>query len=112
MELNKLKELYPVRNCEYEKNENGLVIVLFKNTKPSFIEKLFFKKLIEKPYKIDLDEIGSFIYEICDGKLNTEEVINKTREHFGVKVEPTEPRVIKFVEQLNRNKLITLYEKR
>lgn len=112
MEVNKIKELYPVRSCEFEKNEDGLVIVLFKNTKPSFIEKLFFKKLIGKPYKIDLDEIGSYIYQICDGKFNTEEIIIKVKEHFGEKVEPAEPRVLKFVEQLNKNKLITLYEKR
>lgn len=112
MEVDKLKELYPVRNCEYEKDENGLVIVLFKNTKPSFIEKIFFKKLINKPYKIDLDEIGSYIYEICDGKLNTTGIINTTKDHFGEKIEPAEERVIKFVEQLNKNKLITLYEKR
>ena len=112
MEVEIIKELYPFRSCEYEKNENGLVVVFYKNTKPSFIEKIFFKKLVAKPYKIDLDETGSYIYELCDGKLNTSEIINKTKEHFGEKVEPAEDRVIKFIEQLNKNKLITLYEKR
>lgn len=112
MEDNILKELYPIRNCEFEKNENGLVVVFYKNPKPSFIEKIFFKKLINKPYKIDLDEIGSYIYEICDGKFNTNEIVQKCKEHFGEKVEPVEERVIKFIEMLNKNKLITLYEKR
>ena len=112
MEVDKLLELYPIRNCEYEKNENGLVVVLYKNTKPSFIEKIFFKKLIAKPYKIDLDEVGSFIYQICDGKLNTSEIMDKAKEHFGEKIEPVEERVTAFVQQLNKNKLVTLYEKR
>lgn len=112
MEIDKIKKYYPVRNCDFEKTENGLIVVLFKKIKSSFIDKIFFKKLINKPHKIDLDEIGSFIYENCDGKINTETLIEKVREHFGVKVEPAEERVVKFIDQLNKNKLITLYEKR
>lgn len=112
MEIEEIKKYYPVRNCEYEKSNDGLVIVLFKKTKLSFIDKIFFKKLIDKPHKIDLDEIGSFIYENCDGKFNTENLISKVREQFGEKVEPAEERVVKFINQLNQNKLITLYEKR
>ena len=111
MQAENIKEFYPFRICEFEKKD-GLVIVLFKKTKPTFIEKIFFKKLIDKPYKIDLDEIGSFIWEFCDGKNTVEEIMKKTKEHFGERVEPVEERVEKFVHQLNKNKLIRLYEKR
>jgi len=112
MDIEKIKKLYPVRNCEFEKNNDDLAVVLFKKTKLSFIDKIFFKKLSNKPYKIDLDETGSFIYENCGGKFSVEDLIQKVKENFGEKVEPAEERVVKFVEQLNTNKLITLYEKR
>ena len=106
----KLKGLYPVKACEFEVND-GLVVVSYKNTKPSFIEKIFFKKIIAKPYKIDFDEIGSFIWLNCDGKINVNQLTNISKNHFGDKIEPAEERVEKFVEMLYKNKLITLYEK-
>ena len=58
--MGKLGNIYPVKNCEHELN-NDLVTVLYKKEKVGFIERTFFKKQSIKPYKIDLDEIGSFI---------------------------------------------------
>lgn len=105
------KELFPVRICEFEIN-NNLVTVLFKKQKPTFIEKIFFNKQLEKPYKIDLDEIGSFIWHLCDGKKNIAEITNSAREKFIEKIEPAEERVKLFINQMNKNHLIKLYEKK
>ena len=104
-------ELFPLRICEFENKEN-LVTVLFKNQQPTIIEKIFFRKYLHKPYKIDLDEIGSYIWKLCDGKNNVSSIIDRSREYFGEKIEPAENRVKTFIKQLNRNKLIQLYEKR
>jgi len=104
-------KIVPVRNCEHEIN-NELVTVLFKKEKPTFIEKLFFKKQLEKPYKIDLDEIGSFIWHLCDGTKNISEITKLASEHFNDKIEPAKERVELFVKELNKNKLVSLFEKR
>lgn len=109
--MSEFKELFPIRICEYEIN-NNLVTVLFKKQKPTFIEKIFFKKQIEKPYKIDLDEIGSFIWKLCDGKKNIEEITNSAKENFLEKIEPADERVKLFINQMNKNHLIKLYEKK
>lgn len=108
--MDNILSLYPVKQCEHE-IKDGLVVVLFRNTKPSFIEKLFFKKLVNKPYKIDLDEIGSFIWHLCDSKNNVEEIARLAKEEFGEKIDPVEERVVEFMKQMHKTKLIELYQK-
>ncbi len=108
--MSNILSLYPVRLHEYEV-VNDIVVVLFIDPKPSFIEKIFFKKLSKTPSKLDLDEIGSFIWLLCDGKLSVEEIIQKGRENFGEKIEPAENRVETFFKNLYAQKLIELYQK-
>ncbi len=105
------KSLYPFRNCEFEEKDN-LVTVLYKNKRPSFVEKIFFKKQLNKPYKIDLDEIGTFIWHLCDGAKNISEITETAKNHFQEKIEPAEQRVELFINQMNKNRLIRLYEKK
>lgn len=109
--MSKLKSIYPVRNCEHELN-NSLVTVLFKKKKVGFIERTFFKKQIEKPHKIDLDEIGSFIWLLIDGKKNVEEITLLAKTQFNEKIEPAEERVELFINQMHRNKFVSLFEKK
>lgn len=108
--MQKFTGLFPIRNCKYEIN-NNLVTVLFVKEKLTFIEKLFFKKQSKKPYKIDLDEIGSFVWELCDGKNNVNKITELSKAHFQDKIEPAQDRVELFIKQMNKNKLISLYEK-
>ena len=85
--MSEMNFLYPIRECDFEENE-GLVIVLYKNKKPSFI------------------------WHLCDGNKNVGEIINTTQSHFNEKIEPAEQRVHLFINQLNKNRLIKLYEKK
>ncbi len=103
------KELVPARQCEFE-DKNGTVTVLYKK-EPSKFDKLFSRWLKNKPYRIDLDEIGSFIWRKINGVLNIGEIIDIAQDNFGEKIEPAEERVIMFFKQMHRTKLIMLYEK-
>ena len=109
--MKRFLEIYPIRTCDYE-TQNGLVTVFYKDRKPSFVEKIFFKKNLAKPYKIDLDNIGSFVWGLCDGNNNVQTIINKTEAEFGSQVAPADNRVKLFIEQLSKNKLLSLFEKR
>lgn len=109
--MSDLTKVYPVRNCETE-TKNGLITVLYKKEKLTFIEKTFFKKQSAKPHKIDLDEIGSFIWLSIDGKRNIGEIIEIADKHFGEKISPTKERVELFVNQMHKNKLVSLFEKK
>lgn len=106
-----LDDVYPIRDCEDEMN-NDLVTVLYRKKKLNIIERIFFKKLSSKPYKIDLDEIGSYIWNLCDGKNNVEQITEISREHFKDKIEPANERVELFIKQMNKNKLVKLYKKK
>lgn len=102
-------EMVPVRECEHEVNENITTVLFIK--KPSIIEKIFFRNQVNKPYKIDLDEIGSFIWGQINGVLNIREITDISKKHFGDKIEPAEERVLKFFKQMHSTKLIMLYRK-
>jgi len=103
--------IYPFRNCEYDIN-NNVITVLYKKEKLTFIEKTFFKKQSSKPHQIDLDEIGSFIWLLCDGKKNVCEITKIASDHFLEKIEPAKERVELFIKQMHKNKLVSLYEKK
>ena len=103
-------DLIPVRKVQHE-IINNFVVLKFKNSKKGFIDKLFFKNKKEVTDKIDLDEIGSFIWLLIDGKKSVNSLINFTSEKFGEKVEPVDQRVKLFLKQMNDNHLIILFKK-
>ncbi len=108
--IEKMEELYPKRLFEHEENEDKVTVLYFERN-PSFIEKIFFKKQLKKPRKIELDEIGSFVWLLCDGTKNVAEITEEARKRFGEKIEPAKERTELFVEQLYRSKLVELFRK-
>ena len=108
--MESIMKAYPIRACEYEKI-NNVVVVFVKKQNPNILDKKVFKKYFRKPHKIDLDEIGSFVWELCDGDLSVEEIAVKVRETFSDKVEPAEKRVELFIRQMTKTKLINLFTK-
>ncbi len=109
--MKNFENVFPFRNCEHEMHDI-IITVNYKKEKLTFIEKLFFKKQSAKPHKIDLDEIGSFIWLLCDGKKNVGEITKLARDHFLDKIEPAKDRVELFINQMHKNKLVSLYEKK
>lgn len=89
----------PIRNSEisYTSDENGLV-TLEKINKGLFnkIAQKFFKK--PKISYIHMEEIGSFIWLIIDGKKDIEAIGKYVSKHFGDKAEPLYERLSKYVQ--------------
>lgn len=109
MEDQEILNYIPVHKCESEQNGDIITILYYKE--PNFLERTIFKKLAEKPLKADLDEIGSFIWPLIDGKTSVAEIVEKSKEKFGEKINPASERVCLFIRQLNQNKFIQLYKK-
>ncbi|MBK7106557.1 MAG: PqqD family protein [Ignavibacteriae bacterium] len=105
------ESIYPIRECEFIE-ENNLVTVFYLNKHPSFIEKIFFRNQLKKPHKIDLDDVGSFIWHLCDGKNTIDQIVEKAKNHFSEKIEPANQRVELFINQMNNNKIIKLYQRK
>lgn len=102
-----LLDLIPVQNIQSNQKEEEFCVLL----KPKFTHPLLVKHLLprlKKPYfKIKLDEIGSFIWNLCDGKNTVKEIGNLLRERFGERVEPLYERIGLFFQNLEKNKFIT-----
>lgn len=107
------KEIYlnliPVRNIEFE-IENDLVVLLVPKN-PKKYEKLFFKKWSSTPNKYDLDEIGSFIWMCCDGINDFELIIEMASNKFQEKIEPAYDRIKLFLDTMSKNHFIKYYKK-
>lgn len=58
-------------------------------------------------YRLKLDEIGSFVWEHCNGMDEVQEIGEKLRKKFGDRVEPVQERLALFFKQLERSKSIT-----
>ena len=102
-----LLELIPDRNIKSEKTEDGFSVLL----KPKYRHPLFVKHALPRMkspnYKIKLDDIGSFIWDLCDGSNNVKEIGRQLEEKFGDKVEPLYDRLRIFFQNLEKNKFIT-----
>ena len=102
-----LLDLVPVRKVEWKKAEDGLIVLL----KPKYAHTFFVKHALPRfkspNYKIRLDEIGSHIWEACDGKLTVMELGKRLKDKFGAKIEPLFDRLALFIQNMERNRFIS-----
>jgi hypothetical protein len=106
-----LSNLFPVRACEFEESADGLIVALYRKAQHNFLEKILFKSMLDKPQKIDLDEIGSFIWKLCDGNKSMQQIVEQAKIKFSERIEPAVQRVKLFVDKMHSMKLINLYKK-
>ncbi len=93
-------EKKPQKNNEIGwKNENGNVTLEIENK--GFFNRLA-QKLLKKPKisYIHLDDMGSFIWPLIDGKTDIITLGEKVKEHFGDKAEPLYERLSKYIKIL------------
>jgi len=69
------------------------------------ILKFFYRDLPENIY-LDLDEIGSEVWRLCDGQNTVYDIATKLSNKFGAKVEPLYPRLVTYLKILRQNGLI------
>ena len=100
-----LLDLIPVRNIKWEKKE-GLIVLLKPKFKHPFLKKYVLPRLKNPCYKIRLDPVGTFIWELCDGSLSVKKLAKSLKDEFGDKVEPLYDRLALFLQSLEKNHFI------
>ncbi len=86
-------------------DEKGLVTLEIENKGiANKIAQTFFKR--PKVSFIHLDEHGSFVWNLIDGKKDIIEIGKDVKEHFGEKAEPLYERLAKFFKILESYKFI------
>ena len=92
-------DLIPERNPEisYECDENGGIVIVIEN-------KGVFNKIAQRVFKkprmsrVHLDEQGSCIWRLIDGRRDVMEIAELLKERFGEAVEPLYPRIVRYMQ--------------
>ena len=108
-----LLTLVPVRTCKWSRQESNKELVrILKPRFDSRIGKKFGKKFdIKETYNINLDEYGTAVWRLMDGKLSVGELAEMLKTQFGASVEPLYPRLAAFLRILESNQLIIFEQK-
>lgn len=102
-------ELIPIKTEQYKaiKTETGITQILVpRNGMLDRIVRVF--KKTPEVMKIDLDEYGTFVWNLIDGKRNIKEIGEQLNLEFGDEVEPLYERLVIYINILRNNKFITL----
>lgn len=103
----------PKRNALYdwELNKKKRVEVLVKNRGLfNRLAQLIFRK--PKVSRIELDDMGSFIWQQLDGTKTIYEIGALVKGHFGEKAEPLYERLCEYIKILRNNRFIVYENKK
>lgn len=103
-----LLDLRPKRTKKWRRGDKVSIAVPRART---IVGKHFCDALgIERTYRINLDDYGSAVWNLCDGMRTVREIGEGLRDRFGEKVEPLYERLGKFIAILKNNDLIRFAE--
>lgn len=106
-------ELIPVikEGQDWKIKEDGCVQILIP--REGLVDKLV-RLFVKTPkvMKIDLDDVGSYVWKSIDGKRNIGEIGDILKAEFGEKAEPLYERLGTYINILRNNKFITLEKAR
>lgn len=102
-------ELTPVQLFAYEYRNDGQIDILVPRFKNQFFQKLIPKNR-NNYIKANLDEMGSAVWELIDGKRTVKEIALVLEEKFTEQISPAYQRVAIFIQRMNANKFITFIE--
>ena len=97
---NNYLELCPKRNGDISwKEKDGIVVLEIENR--GLMNKIA-QKIFKKPKisYVDLDEMGTFIWPMLDGKTDIIEIGKRVKEKFGEEAEPLYERLATYIHIL------------
>lgn len=100
-------ELFPLRKLEYETDENNRVVVFLPH-KENFLTRKFLPRPKSPAARIKLDEIGSFVWQLCDGSNSIRTICHRLQENFGDTLIQSEERTVMFLQQMYKENFIKL----
>ncbi len=109
-----LLTLIPIRDCKWTKQEQKpeLIRILKPRFDTRLGEKVGSKLKLKSTYNINLDEYGTAVWRLCDGKQTVKEIGEILKTEFDSDVEPLYPRLATFFQILEANKVLILEKSR
>lgn len=113
MSKNKIDENYLIKipshkeGLLWDTDDKGIVTLKMENKGAmNKIAQLIFRK--PKVSNIHLEEFGSFIWPLIDGKKDIVAIGELVKEHFGEKAEPLYERLAYYFSMLERYEFVTM----
>jgi hypothetical protein len=107
--------LRPGRNSAltWEKQESGeTILTVPQNERVGKITQMMAKWLnAPTERRVELDEVGGFVWELCDGQHTVETIVQKTGRHYKMNRREAEVSVTMFLQMLHERNFIGFYKK-
>jgi hypothetical protein len=99
-------ERVPERARRWRSSGPGQVRVLEPRYGHTTLGRWLAKSLRSPDIEIKLDELGSAVWDACDGRATVGDIVHHVREVLGDRIEPAHERLGRFLHPLERNRLI------
>ncbi|HEX9636924.1 MAG TPA: PqqD family protein [Acidobacteriota bacterium] len=105
-QVQNLLELVPRRLAAFEPGERQTVDLLLPRYGSSRIGHWLERHLRSAPIRVRLDEFGSAVWRLCDGRRNVHQIAQELERAFGARIQPVYDRLARYFRSLERRKLI------
>ena len=103
-------DLIPLRCCEWKKNDDGHVTLLMPRFKQAWMRRFAARLGRSENLSIHLDDTGSRVWELVDGRRRIEEIGQAVPAKEGESDQQKYERLTTFMMILERNKFIRFQE--
>ncbi len=106
--------LYPIRNpvVEYETREDGTCLLKVPLKPRGILRWLSRIFKLANEHKIELDETGSTVWLLCDGKHSVESIVQKLVHQYKLERREAEVSLFAFLNTLSRRGFIAYLKRR
>lgn len=106
-----LLDTIPERLISWEKDsEKNLAVLLVPRFRRGPLKKWLQPRLKRPFMRVTLDEIGSLVWENCDGKKTVRDIGKILEDRFGERVRPVEDRLRLFFNTLYKSQFIQYWQ--
>lgn len=103
-------DLTPIRLHSEEKGNEEMVTIIIPKFKNKFMVKYISPKLKSDHFRIKLDNFGSAVWLMMNGKNKVDYIITELKSKFEDEIQQADERVTKFVFQLYEQGFISFTE--
>lgn len=105
--------LRPIRNClvEWQISDQGEGVLQAPRRKDRVGRLVGAWFRLPDTRTVILDEVGAFVWQLCDGEHTVESIVQKLLAHYKLGRRETEVSVAAYLQSLTERRLIGLYER-
>lgn len=103
----------PVQNkaVQVSRDDAGLICITIPRRKAWWVDLLARVFFVPEEKRVGLDEIGSYVWNLCDGKNDVRSIIGKFQGEFKLNRKEAELSLLNYLRMLAKKKLVGLMVK-